>query len=111
MGKRFRSACPRRFRIRPAGMADFVFVQLDRAFGGEADALSTAVQTFILIGTHGRHTAWPIKTLCFLIAPTARLFGYRSYYEPPASGESAAPFNMALQLTWHSAFQSTHGIV
>ena len=73
------------FRIRPAGMADFVFVQLDRAFGGEANALSTAVQTFILIGTHGKHTAWPIKTLCFLIAPTARLFGYRSYYEPAAS--------------------------
>lgn len=76
------------FRIRPAGMADFVFVQLDRAFGGEANALSTAIQTFILIGTHGKHTAWPIKTLCFLIAPTARLFGYRSYYEPAASGES-----------------------
>ncbi len=77
------------FRIRPAGMADFVFVQLDRAFGGEADAFSTAVQTFILIGTHGRHTAWPIKTRCFLIAPTARLFGYRSYYEPAASEESS----------------------
>lgn len=71
------------FQLRPAGMADFVFVQLDRAFGGEAGAVSTAVQTFILIGTHGRHTAWPIKTLCFLVAPTARLFGYRSYYEPP----------------------------
>jgi len=70
-------------------MADFVFVQLDRAFGGEASALSTAVQTFILIGTHGKHTAWPIKTLCFLIAPTARLFGYRSYYEPAASRESS----------------------
>ena len=75
------------FELRPAGMADFVFVQLDRAFRGEAGALSTAVQTFILIGTHGRHTAWPIKTLCFLVAPTARLFGYRSYYEPAASGE------------------------
>ncbi len=74
------------FQIRPAGMADFVFVQLDRAFGGEASALSTAVQTFILIGTHGRHTAWPIKTLRFLVAPTARLFGFRSYYEPRNSG-------------------------
>ncbi len=73
------------FQLRPAGMADFVFVQLDRAFGGEAGALSTAVQTIILIGTHGRHTAWPIKTLRFLVAPTARLFGYRSYYEAAAS--------------------------
>ncbi len=77
------------FQLRPAGMADFVFVQLDRAFGGEAGALSTAVQTFILIGTHGRHTAWPIKTLRFLVAPTARLFGYRSYYEPAAPSESS----------------------
>ena len=68
------------FQLRPAGMADFVLVQLDRAFGGEAGALSTAVQTFILIGT----TAWPIKTLNFLVAPTARLFGYRSYYAPPS---------------------------
>jgi quercetin dioxygenase-like cupin family protein len=76
------------FQLRPAGMADFVFVQLDRAFGGEAGALSTVVQTFILIGTHGRHTAWPIRTLCFLVAPTARLFGYRSYYEPAATLES-----------------------
>ncbi len=79
------------FQLRPAGMADFVFVQLDRAFRGEAGALSTAVQTFILIGTHGRHTAWPIETLCFLVAPTARLFGYRSYYEPAAFGESSLP--------------------
>ena len=70
------------FRLRPAGMADFVFVQMDRAFGGEAGTVSTAVQTVILIGTHGRHTAWPIKTLCFLVAPTARIFGFRSYYEP-----------------------------
>ena len=77
------------FQLRPAGMADFVFVQLDRAFRGEASALSTAVQTFILIGTHGRHIAWPIKTLRFLIAPTARLFGYRSYYEPPDSTDSS----------------------
>ena len=68
-------------------MADFVFVQLDRAFGGEASALEMAVQTFILIGTHGEHTAWPIRTICFLVAPTARLFGYRSYYEPLAAGE------------------------
>ncbi len=75
------------FQLRPAGMADFVFVQLDRAFGGQASALSTAVQTFILIGTHGQHTAWPIETLRFLVAPTARLFGYRSYYEPAASSE------------------------
>ncbi len=77
------------FQLRPAGMADFVFVQLDRAFGGEAGSLSMAVQTFILIGTHGRHTAWPIKTLCFLVAPTARLFGYRSYYEPAAPSVSS----------------------
>jgi quercetin dioxygenase-like cupin family protein len=70
------------FRMRPAGMADFVFVQLDRAFGGDAGAVSTAVQTFLLIGTHGHHTAWPIRTICFLIAPTARVFGYRSYYPP-----------------------------
>ncbi len=77
------------FQLRPAGMADFVFVQLDRAFEGEAGTPSTAVQTFILIGTHGRHTAWPIKTLCFLVAPTARLFGYRSYYEPAAPLESS----------------------
>lgn len=81
------------FQLRPAGMADFVFVQLDRAFGGEAGSFETAVQTFILIGTHGRHTAWPIKTLRFLIAPTARVFGYRSYYEAPTSGKprNAAP--------------------
>ena len=79
------------FQLRPAGMADFVFVQLDRAFGGEAGALSTAVQTVILIGTHGKHTAWPIETFCFLVAPTARLFGYRSYYEPAAFGESSLP--------------------
>ena len=76
------------FQLRPAGMADFVFVQMDRAFGGEAGALSAIVQTFILIGTHGRHTAWPIKTLCFLVAPTARLFGYRSYYEPTTALDS-----------------------
>ena len=70
------------FELRPAGMADFVFVQMDRAFGGEAGAVSTALQTIILIGRHGRHTAWPIRTLRFVVAPTARLFGYRSYYEP-----------------------------
>ena len=79
------------FQLRPAGMADFVFVQLDRAFGGEASPLSTAVQTFILIGTHGKHTAWPIEMLRFLVAPTARLFGFRSYYEPPASATEPQP--------------------
>jgi quercetin dioxygenase-like cupin family protein len=78
------------FQLRPAGMADFVFVQLDRAFGGQAGGLSTAIQTFILIGTHGQHTAWPIRTLRFLIAPTARLFGYRSYYERAASSEPSS---------------------
>ena len=78
------------FQLRPAGMADFVFVQIDRAFGGEASPLSTTIQTFILIGTHGKHTAWPIKTLCFLVAPTGRLFGYRSYYEPVASEEGTS---------------------
>ena len=69
------------FQLRPAGMADFVFVQMDRRFGGEASELETVVQTILLIGRHGKHTAWPIRTLRFLIAPTARLFGYRSYYE------------------------------
>ena len=92
------------FQLRPAGMADFVLVQLDRAFGGEAGALSTAVQTFILIGTHGRHMAWPIKTLNFLVAPTARLFGYRSYYAPAASEEPRLPTRQStstLSLTDH----------
>ena len=79
------------FQIRPAGMADFVFVQLDRAFGGEASAAATAVQTFILIGTHGKHTAWPIEVLRFLVAPTARLFGLRSYYEPVEAPAPSAP--------------------
>ena len=81
-------------------MADVVLVQLDRAFGGEAGALSTAVQTFILIGT----TAWPIKTLNFLVAPTARLFGYRSYYAPAASEEPSLPTRQStstLSLTDH----------
>lgn len=73
------------FELRPAGRADFVFVQLDRAFGGEASALATALQTFVLIGTHGEHTAWPIETLRFLLAPSARLFGVRSYYPPTPS--------------------------
>ena len=83
------------FQIRPAGMADFVFVQLHRAFAGEAGSISTAIQTFILIGTHGKHTAWPIRTLCFLVSPTARLFGYRSYYEPVDSEESSLPTRIA----------------
>ena len=68
------------FQIRPAGMSDFVFVQLDRAFSGNAGPAETALQTVILIGTHGEHTAWPIRTMRFFAAPTARLFGYRSYY-------------------------------
>jgi quercetin dioxygenase-like cupin family protein len=68
------------FQIRPAGMSDFVFVQLDRAFKGGAGPGETALQTAILIGTHGKHTAWPIRAIRFLAAPTARLFGYRSYY-------------------------------
>ncbi len=51
------------FRIRPAGMSDFVFVQLDRAFEDKASAPATALQTIILIGTHGKHTAWPIEVL------------------------------------------------
>ena len=76
------------FQLRPAGRADFVFVQLDRAFAGEAGPFATAIQTFILIGTHGEHTAWPIETLRLLVAPTARLFGFRSYYEPPAGRPS-----------------------
>jgi len=70
------------FQIRPAGMSDFVFLQLDRAFEGSAGPAETALQTLILIGTHGKHTAWPIRTIRFLAAPTARLFGYRSYYPP-----------------------------
>jgi len=70
------------FQIRPAGMSDFVFLQLDRAFEGNAGPAETALQTLILIGTHGKHTAWPIRTIRFLVAPTARLFGYRSYYPP-----------------------------
>ncbi len=70
------------YQIRPAGMADFVFEQMDRAFGGQAGPIPTAVQTVILIGTHGRHTSWRIKTMRFLVAPTARLFGLKSYYEP-----------------------------
>jgi quercetin dioxygenase-like cupin family protein len=68
------------FQIRPAGMSDFVFAQLDRAFDGNAGPAETALQTVILIGTHGKHTAWPIRTIRFFVAPTARLFGYRSYY-------------------------------
>lgn len=60
-------------------MADFLFVQLDRAFGGEASPLSTAVQTFILIGTHGKHTAWPIEMLRWPseLDLMARLAGFR----------------------------------
>ncbi len=73
------------FRIRPAGMADFVFAQTDRAFDGDAGAMSVGLQTVILIGTHGRHTAWPIRAIRFLVSPTARLFGYKSYYEPLAN--------------------------
>ncbi len=68
------------FQIRPAGMSDFVFAQLDRAFEGNAGPAETALQTVILIGRHGKHTAWPIRTIRFFVAPTARLFGYRSYY-------------------------------
>jgi hypothetical protein len=75
------------FEIRPAGMSDFVFVQLDRAFSGNARPAMTALQTLILIGAHGKHTAWPIRTIRFLTAPTARLFGVRSYYPP----EDASP--------------------
>ena len=70
------------FQIRPAGNADFVFVQTHRAFHGDAGPLVTAVQTIVLIGTHGEHTAWPIEVFRFLVAPTARLFGIRSYYPP-----------------------------
>lgn len=73
------------FQIRPAGMSDFVFVQLDRAFEGDAGPAETILHTVILIGTHGKHTAWPIRAIRFLAAPTARLFGYRSYYP---SGEA-----------------------
>ena len=70
------------FQLRPAGNADFVFEQIDRAFHGDAGRLATAVQTIVLIGTHGEHTAWPVEVLRFIVAPTARLFGIRSYYPP-----------------------------
>ncbi len=80
------------FQIRPAGKADFVFVQTDRAFHGDAGPLATIVQTIVLIGTHGEHTAWPIEVLRFLLAPTARLFGIQSYY-PAAVDRGGAETN------------------
>ena len=72
------------WRIDPAGMADFVFMQTDRAFHGTASALETLILTVVLVGTHGKHAPVAARALCFVIAPTARLFGLRSYY-PPAT--------------------------
>lgn len=73
------------FRIEPAGMADFVFIQTHRAFGGNAGAFGTRLLTVVLVGTHGKHAPWIVKALCFVISPTARLFGIKSYYERSTS--------------------------
>ncbi len=70
------------FRIEPAGMADFVFMQTHRAFGGNASPFEARVLTIVLVGTHGKHAPWIVKALSFAISPTARLFGIKSYYEP-----------------------------
>jgi len=70
------------WRIEPAGMADFVFMQTDRAFHGAASPLETQILTIVLVGTHGRHAPLAVRALCFIIAPTARLFGLLSYYAP-----------------------------
>ena len=72
------------WRIEPAGMADFVFMQTDRAFHGTASPLETQILTVVLVGTHGKHAPVAVRALCFVIAPTARLFGVRSYYSPVA---------------------------
>ncbi len=69
------------FRIEPAGMADFVFMQTHRAFGGNANAFEVRVLTVVLVGKHGKHAPWIIKALSFVISPTARMFGIKSYYE------------------------------
>ncbi|MBL4623104.1 MAG: hypothetical protein JKY89_11980 [Immundisolibacteraceae bacterium] len=71
------------WRIEPAGMADFVFQQTDRAFQGVASELETQALTIVLVGAHGKHAPALVRAVNFLIAPTARLFGIRSYYPPP----------------------------
>ena len=47
------------YEIRPAGMSDFVFLQMHRAFGGEASEAETLLQTALPIGRHGQHVVWP----------------------------------------------------
>jgi mannose-6-phosphate isomerase-like protein (cupin superfamily) len=73
----------------PAANMDSYLVQIDRAGGiGQAGV----AQMFAFM-TRYDHTyiagvpRWLQKSLAFVITPTARLFGVRSYYPPPASSQ------------------------
>jgi hypothetical protein len=67
-------------------LLDSAYVQFDRAGGiGRLSNLQGLVflSRFTTIGYRSNAPIWVQKTLAFVVAPTARLFGIRSYYPSP----------------------------
>ena len=67
-------------------LLDSAYVQFDRAGGlGRLSNLQALafLSRFTTIGYRSDAPIWVQKTLAFLVAPTARLFGIRTYYPPP----------------------------
>jgi mannose-6-phosphate isomerase-like protein (cupin superfamily) len=72
-------------------LLDSAYVQFDRAGGlGRLSNLQglAFLSRFRTIGYRSDAPIWVQKTLAFLVAPTARLFGIHGYYPPPASSHT-----------------------
>jgi quercetin dioxygenase-like cupin family protein len=74
----------------PADQMDMFFVQLQRVGAMNGTTRPSALQMFMFLARY-RNTylpgppIWFQDVLAFLLAPTARLVGYRSYYPPTAA--------------------------
>ncbi len=72
-------------------LLDSAYVQFDRVGGiGRFSNLQGLVflSRFTTIGYRSNAPIWVQKTLAFVVAPTARLFGIRSYYPSPSSHDA-----------------------
>jgi quercetin dioxygenase-like cupin family protein len=73
----------------PADQMDMLFVQLQRAGAMNGERRPSALQMFAFLARY-RNTylagppIWFQDVLALLVAPTARLLGYRAYYPPSA---------------------------
>jgi mannose-6-phosphate isomerase-like protein (cupin superfamily) len=73
-----------RERFTPAANFDYYYVQVDRAggFGGAGRTRMTMLSTWFDHQYPAGLPIWMTRFSAFLVAPTARLMGVRTYYPP-----------------------------